>query len=228
MGLRGDADKAHRNFKKIFINMIIIPAINADNFEEIKEKIKLIEQYADWAHLDIADGTFTKNTLWHNPADLILLETGLNLEIHLMLNNVERRIEDWLIKGVKRIIFHIGGTQDAGFIIDKCKKNGVEAGISVSPNESLAKGLAYKDKVDFFQILGVNPGLPGQKIMEETFGKIKEAKKFCPSCIIEVDGGMNRETIPRAVEAGADIIVAASAIFGGGDIGKNIEALKNL
>lgn len=208
--------------------MIIIPSINAQTFEEVTQKIKLIEPHASWIHFDVADGTFTKNTLWHNPSDFNLLDTKLNIEVHLMINNTERRIDDWIVSVVKRIIFHVGGTEDAGFVIDKCKKAGVEAGISVSPNESLVKGLAYKDKVNFFQILGVNPGLPGQKILEETFGKIKEAKKFCPSCIIEVDGGMNKKTIPRAVEAGVDRIVAASAIFNGGDVGKNIEELKNL
>lgn len=208
---------------------MLIPAINANTFEEVQNKIKLIEPYVSRVHLDIADGTFTKNTLWHNPADLALLETSLNLEVHLMINNVERRIEDWLVKGVKKIIFHLSGIQDAGFIIDKCKKSGIEAGISIAPDEFVAKALAYKDKIKFFQILGVRPGLPGQKMDENTLERIKEVRNFCPSCIIEVDGGMNKETIPKAVSVGANIIVAASAIF---DSSKNvkeaIEELKNV
>ena len=208
---------------------MLIPAINADTFEEVQRKIKLIEPHVSWAHLDIADGTFTRNTLWHNLMELALIETELNLEIHLMIDRVEEKIDHWFNPSVKRIIFHIGGTKDAGFVIDRCHKNKTEAGIAISPDESVAQALAHKSKVDFFQILGVRPGLPGQKIDENTFERIKEVRKFCPLCIIEVDGGMNKETIPRAIEAGANRIVAASAIFSSGkDIKEAIEELKNV
>lgn len=206
----------------------IIPAINAQTFEEVAQKIKLIEPHASWIHLDAADGTFTKNTIWHNPADLALLETSLNLEVHLMINNIERRIDDWIVSGVKRIIFHVGGCKDPDFVIKKCKEAKIDAAISIGPDESIIKAMEHKNKVDMFQILGVRPGLTGQKAENDTFDRIKEVRNFCSFCIIEVDGGMNKETIPRAVEAGADIIVAASAIFNGEDIGKSIEELKNV
>ena len=206
--------------------MQIIPAINSVSFEEILEKIKLVEPYSEWVHLDVADGTFTKNTLWHNASDLITLDTKLSIEAHLMIDDAEKRIDEWLVPGVARIIFHLSGSKDPSFVVAKCKKQKVEVGVSVAPDESLAQALAYKDKVNFFQILGVWPGLPGQKTLEETYERIKEVRKFCPSCIIEVDGGMNRETIPRATVAGADIIVAASAIF---DSAKHVrEAIKEL
>ena len=108
-------------------------------------------------------------------------------------------------------------------------KNKTEAGISISPSESVAQAMAYKNKADFFQILAVNPGLSGQKIDENAFERIKEVRKFCPSCIIEVDGGMNLETIPKAIEAGANSIAAANAIFGdNGNVKENIEKLKNV
>jgi len=221
---------------------MLIPAINADTFEEVQRKIKLIEPHVSWAHLDIADGTFTRNTLWHNLMELALIETELNLEIHLMIDRVEEKIDHWFNPSVKRIIFHIGGTKDAGFVIDRCHKNKTEAGIAIGTDESIAKALAYKNKADFFQILAVKPGLPGQKMDDSAFERIREVRKFCPQCIIEVDGGMNKETIPRAIEAGADRIVAASAIFNSSDAlvgaptshrsGKNIkeaiEELKNV
>ena len=208
---------------------MLIPAINADTFEEVQRKIKLIEPHVSWAHLDIADGTFTRNTLWHNLMELALIETELNLEIHLMIDRVEEKIDHWFNPSVKRIIFHIGGTKDAGFVIDRCHKNKTEAGIAIGTDESIAKALAYKNKADFFQILAVKPGLPGQKMDENTFERIREVRKFCPSCIIEVDGGMNKETIPRVIEAGADRIVVASAIFESGkDIKEAIEELKNV
>ena len=227
MGLRRDADKTYRSTKEFSLIMIeIIPAINADNFEEIKRKIKLAEPHTDWIHIDVADGTFTKNTLWHNAADLALLDTKLNIGVHLMINNVERRIDDWLVSGVKRIIFHIEGSKDPDFVINRCKEAGVETDISIGPEESVIKAMKYKNNVDAFQILGVHPGLAGQKIESNVYDRIKEVRSFCSSCIIEVDGGMNKETISQAVEAGANRIVAASAVFNDRDIGENIEELK--
>ena len=208
---------------------MLIPAINADTFEEVQNKIKLIEPYVSWFHLDIADGTFTKNTLWHNLVEFAMIETELNIELHLMTDRVEEKIDHWFNLSVKRIIFHIGGSKDPGFVIDRCHKNKTEAGISISPSESVAQAMAYKNKADFFQILAVNPGLSGQKIDENAFERIKEVRKFCPSCIIEVDGGMNLETIPKAIEAGANSIAAANAIFGdNGNVKENIEKLKNV
>lgn len=206
---------------------MIVPAINAATFEEMAEKIKLVEPHSTWVHLDAADGTFTKNTLWHSPVDLDRIETKLNIEAHLMMDHAEHKVEEWLRSGIKRILFHIGGTKDPDFIINKCRENNIEVGISISPDESVAKGMVYKDKVDIFQILAVRPGLSGQKTLEETYDRIKEVRNFCPSCIIEVDGGMNKETIPKALEAGADIIVAASAIFESGKgIKETIRELK--
>ncbi len=208
--------------------MLIIPAINAQTFDEVQKKIKLIEPYVSWVHLDIADGTFTKNTLWHNLLEFSMLETELNIELHFMMDRIEERIDHWLNIMVKKVIFHIDASKDPGFVIDRCHKNKTEVGIAISSDESIAKAMAFKDKIDFFQILGVKPGLPGQKMDENTFDRIREVRKFCPSCIIEVDGGMNKETIPKAISAGANIIVSASAIFDSGkSVEEAIEGLKN-
>jgi ribulose-phosphate 3-epimerase len=208
----------------------IIPAINADNFEEVQQKIKLVEPFfpsngTGWVQIDVADGTFTKNTIWHNPNDLIDLKTSLNIEVHLMIDHVEERIDTWLLPNVQRIIFHLGATQDPFFVIQKCKETGKEVGIAVGPNESWTKAMLYAGEVDLFQVLAVDPGLPGQKTKEESFEIIKKMREFCKECIIEIDGGMNKETGRRAVEAGANIIVAANAIFSGDDIKKNIKEL---
>lgn len=203
----------------------IIPAINADSFEEIKKRIKLVEPYAKWVQIDVANGTFTKNTLWHNPEDLLSLETPINIEVHLMMNDIDKKFENWLSASVKRIIFHISTSQDPEFLIKKIKEAGKQAGIAIAPYESLARAAALKDKVSFFQILGVQPGLPGQKTDEYAFDKIRAMRKFCKECIIEVDGGMNKETGKKAVMAGANVIVAANAVFKNNEIKKNIEEL---
>ena len=203
----------------------VIPAINADSFEEIKKKLKLIEPYSKWAQIDVANGTFTKNTLWHDPEDLLTLETPINIEVHLMMNDIDKKFENWLSANVKRIIFHISASQDPKFVIEKIKEAGKEVGIAIAPHESLARAAALKDKVNFFQILGVQPGLPGQKTEEYAFDKIRAMRKFCKGCIIEVDGGINKETAKKAVMAGANVIVVANAIFKDNNIKRNIEEL---
>lgn len=205
--------------------MKVIPVINADNFEELKEKIKLVEPYADSIHIDVADGTFTKNTLWHNPRDLESLDAPLYIEVHLMMNDIDNKIGDWLLSNISRIIFHLNGAAHPDFVISEIKKVGKEVGISISPDESMEEALKYKDKVNFYQILGVHPGLAGQKTLESTFERIKVVRDSCHSCIIEVDGGMNKETANMAIGAGANIIVAASYIFNSKNIG---EAIRNL
>lgn len=223
------------NKKRGFGQVEIIPAVNADTFEEVQRRVRLIESLSPskaafdgcgWAQIDAADGTFTKNTIWHNPKDLAFLETSLKIELHLMLDNMERRIEDWLLPNVHRIIFHISAANDPDFVIEKCRKAGKEAGIAIGPDESLTQALKYRDKVDMFQILAVHPGLPGQEAQAEAFERISELRGFCGECTIEVDGGMNKETAIKAVEAGANIIAAAAAIFSADDIGKAIKELR--
>jgi ribulose-phosphate 3-epimerase len=208
----------------------IIPAINADSFEEAQQKIKLVEPFfssdgTGWVQIDMADGTYTKNTIWHNPQELASIETPLNIEVHLMILDMERRVEDWLLPNVKRIIFHIETVYDSTFVINRCKDASKEVGLAVSPGIPWTRVAPFKDKADIFQILGVYPGLAGQKTIEETYDKIKDLKKFCKSCIIEVDGGMNKETARKAVDAGADKIVAANAIYKDDNIEKNIKEL---
>lgn len=206
--------------------MIVIPSINTYNFEEVQKKIKLVEPYAEWVHLDIADGTFAKTVTWHEPADLLSLETPLNIEVHLMVNNIEEKLDNWLIAPVKRIFFHLNASRDPDFVIEKIKEAGKEPGIAISPDESWTRAAHYKGRVNIFQILGVHPGPTGQKIDESSFEKIREMKKFSESFIIEIDGGMNMETAKRAKEAGADIIVAANYIFNGDNYGQRISELK--
>lgn len=220
-------------------NIEIIPAINETNFNEIASKIRLIEFFftslggftppggADWVQIDVADGTFTKNTTWHNPSDLLSFQTTLNIEVHLMIDNIEKRIESWLLPNIKRIVFHLSASNDPELVMDKIRSAGKEVGVAVGPDESIIKALSFNHKIDMYQILCVNPGLAGQKAQEKSFQQIKEMREFCQSCIIEVDGGMNKEMAKRAVEAGADIIVAASTIFKDNNIKENIEELKN-
>ncbi|MBI5742773.1 MAG: ribulose-phosphate 3-epimerase [Candidatus Niyogibacteria bacterium] len=204
----------------------IIPAINAENFSDVAEKIKKIEPYAQWAHLDVADGTFTPNVLWHNSAELVGLATKLKLEVHLMLGDIDGKIDPWLAApGVVRIIFHVEAARDVSAVIARCRAAGKEVGLSLRPETDVRTLAPYFDKIDLVQILAVPPGRAGQGFDENALQKIVAVRAACPRCIIEVDGGMKIGTAALAKKAGADIIVAASAIFNAADIE---QAIKNL
>ena len=215
------------------INMQVIPVINVNSFAELKKKVRLIEPIIDparggfgWVQLDVADGTFTKNTIWHNAIDLLGFETTLMLEVHLMLADIETRVDDWLIAPIKRVIFHLETAKDPYLVIEKCRKAGISVGIAIGPNTDWAKLMPFCGKVDVFQILAVQPGLAGQQFIEESLNKITYLKQNCPNTVIEVDGGVNKEVAKRVAEAGADIVNAANYIFGAPDIKKAIEELK--
>lgn len=205
----------------------LIPAINADGFEEIAQKIKTLEPLAQefglgWVHVDVADGTFTKNTIWHEPKDLVGFDTIFDLELHLMIADIDRRIDEWLFGPVKRVIFHIEAGHDPKLVIQKCVSSGIEVGLAVSPETSWIKTKPYWDTLNLVQILGVMPGKAGQKMGEDIVDKVKGLRGACPECIIEIDGGVTLENAKELAEAGADYIVAASAIFGAKDLKKAI------
>lgn len=204
----------------------IIPGANEEEFSEIEKKIRLLEPYSRWAHLDVADGTFTKNTIWHNAQDLVGFKTSLAIEVHLMILDIEERIQNWFLPSIKRIIFNLRASKDPAFAIEKCKEAGKEVGISIGPDVSFEEIKPYLDKIDVIQILSVYPGLAGQEFQDKNLEKIIHIRKQCPSCIIEVDGGMNADTAKKAIKAGANIIVAVSYIWKSGDIKKAIESLK--
>lgn len=205
----------------------VIPAINAENFEEVKSRLKLVKPYTKWVQLDVADGTFTKNTTWHNPADLLSIETSLNIEVHLMINEIEKRVGDWFMPPVKRIIFHLEASKDPHTVIKKCKEAGKEVGVAIGPDSSWTQLTPFLGKVALFQILAVYPGFAGQEFQKEALKKIEYLRSNCPSAKIEVDGGVTRENAKEIILAGADIIVAASAIFNEKNIGEAIEKLRN-
>jgi len=114
----------------------IIPAINAESFEEVKKKIKLVEPYVKWVHLDVADGTFTPNSIWHDPRDLLALETPLFLEVHLMVADMDIRWRDWVLPKVSRVIFHAEAAHDPELVIGKFTRPERKSGLRLIPRQN--------------------------------------------------------------------------------------------
>lgn len=210
----------------------LIPAINVDSFEEVIEKVRLIEPLANkfgikYIHLDVADGTFTPNTIWNEATDLVGFETSLAIEVHLMITDIDRRIEKWLFDPIKRIIFHLEASHDPDLVIQKCRSAQKEVGLAIRPETVWEKTEPFWDKVDFVQSLGVSPGRAGQRAHTDAVDKVRALRHACPSCIIEVDGGVTSKNAGELVKAGANLVVAASAIFSQDNIEKAILDLKN-
>ena len=216
----------------------IIPSINARTFEEVKERIKKVEPYVSWCHLDVTDGVFSKHLTWYDPRDFVSLVgsdptkqgqtllTLLSIEVHLMVAEPEKIIEQWLVKPVKRLIFHIEAMKDPEMVIKKCRDAGVAVGFAINPETFWGKLEPWFGKCDIYQVLAVHPGPSGQELTEETYDKVIHIRKACPQCIIEVDGGVNPETAKRALESGANLLVAGNYIFSSEDIKQAIENLR--
>lgn len=205
----------------------IIPSVNVRTFEEVQERIKKVEPYVKWCHLDVTDGIFSKHFTWHDPEDLPLLDTGLNIEVHLMVSEPEKVVERWLVKPVKRVIVHLEAVKDLDLIIKKCREAEIEIGLAINPETFWGRLEPYLGKVDMAQTLAVHPGPSGQEVdWPEMLGKIRHIRESCPGCSIEVDGGIYPHTYKEAVLAGADILVSGGFIFDSPDIKSAIEALQ--
>lgn len=207
----------------------IIPSILAKDFDEVKEKIKIVEDYTTWVQLDVADGDFAPNVSWGDPVALKYYDPGVFIEAHLMVAEPEKVIEDWVKSGVKRIYFHYEATSQHEEIIATIKKSKLEVGIALLPETPLNVIDPFVDSLDAVLLFAGNLGFYGGEFNEEaTLTKISALRKAEPDIIIEVDGGMNPKTAKKVVEAGANAIVSGSYIFESKDIKKAIEELRNI
>lgn len=202
----------------------IIPAINSEIFEDVQKKIQRVHGYTRWIHLDVANGTFTKNVLWHDSEDLKKLEIGnLKIEVHLMIENPEAVVDRWVKAGAKRIIVHAETIKNFALLKQTCDAGNAALMISIAPDTSVhALGPYFSKNIDFYQVLAVHPGLPGQLFIESSYDKIRYIREKCPHCNIEVDGGINVGVARRCKDAGADIFVAASAVFNAETVEKGV------
>jgi len=206
----------------------VIPSINVKTFEGIKERIHLVEPHVQWCHLDVTDGFFSSHETWRNPKDLLDLETGLNIEVHLMVSNPDAVIDDWLIPPIKRVIVHAEVVRDFDLIREKCRDRGIEIGIAINPDTPVEAFSPYIGKADLYLCLAVSPGPSGNPMSQNTIEKIVSFRKYCQECIIEVDGGVNPETGAAAVKAGANFLVSGNYIFSSGSIENAITSLTSI
>ena len=204
----------------------IAPSILAADFSKLDEELKAVET-ADLLHIDVMDGNFVPiNTL--DKMNVRKMNSKVPFDVHLMVNNPMKFLDDFTTDNTEYIVFHIEGCDDPDDVIEEIKRRGIKPGITLKPATPLEDIKPYLSKVDMVLIMSVNPGYSGQKFIPDVLGKIKELRKLKPNLDIEIDGGINNETAKLAVKAGANVLVAASFIFKNNNHKKAIEELRNV
>ena len=209
----------------------IAPSLLSADFAKLAEEIATVETAADVLHLDVMDGHFVPN-LTIGPAIVKALRphTKLTFDCHLMISEPQRYIESFLESGAEMISIHVETEPHLQRALQLIRSGGAKAGIAINPAtaaESLSSAL---DFCDFILVMSVNPGFGGQKFIEPVTGKIRHISRMIRerglSIDIEVDGGIDAKTAPLVAAAGANILVAGSAVFGQKDRAAAIKAIR--
>lgn len=193
----------------------ISPSMLASDYANLESELKKCEiGGADLIHLDVMDGHFVPNISIGAPVISAMKRVcKVPFDVHLMISKPYDYIEDFVNAGADIITFHIESESDAGKTVDKIISLGCKAGLAVKPATPVDAVYPYLDRLSMVLVMTVEPGFGGQSFIESTMPKITELREKCPEIDIQVDGGVNAETVKIAGRAGANVFVAGSAVF---------------
>lgn len=210
----------------------IAPSILSADFANLGRDVKRVDDSgAEYIHIDVMDGSFVPNiTIGSGVVKCLRKITDKVFDVHLMVNHPENQIDAFAAAGADIITFHIEAAVHAHRTIQAIHALGKKAGVSLNPSTSLSSIEEIINDVDLILIMTVNPGYGGQKFIPSMIDKIKRLRKMIDEekshAEIEIDGGINPDTAKLVIDAGADVLVAGSYVYGAADITAAIESLR--
>lgn len=210
------------------MSVIIAPSILAADLAHLQDDVSSIEPYADWLQIDVMDGHFVPNLSFGAPV-VRCLRTSLPLDVHLMVANPADRIDEFLALRVAHVTFHAEAVPETAArraLIDRIRAGGATAGIAIKPATPVSAIDDVIDRLDLVLVMSVEPGFGGQDFIASSLDKVRALRIAHPDLMIQMDGGINAETAYLCREAGADNLVAGSAIFKAADREAAIRSLR--
>lgn len=210
----------------------ISPSILSADFSKLGEEIEKVDRAgADFIHIDVMDGSFVPNITFGMPViKSIRNKTEKVFDVHLMIDNPSNYIDDFILAGADIITIHYEAERHIDRAIQYIKSKGVKAAVALNPGTPTYVLKDIIKELDMVLIMSVNPGFGGQKFISYSIDKIKEVKEMSKgineSLLIQVDGGVDKNNAKALIEAGANVLVAGSAVFGNGKLEENISSLR--